>query len=637
MLASHTDSALGSMRAYAWLRDGSNRVAVGLASGKTHIVEFNGPSASIVREFTPRHSRPCLCVAASDRHLAAGLDKVRNDYSLLVWDLALSEVDTDKPLQQYGSSEVVSSVEWLTQLNPSIVVAGMGSRWLRVYDIRQSSSSAPAAVIPTKCVHGIQVDPYHPFRMSSYSTDDNEIAVWDLRRSSLPIDSQGHWDSVEVAYGGSVLATDPICVLKQSASTAIIETCFSTSRKARLASLTEDADTVRIWDLKEEYSSNFDGISTVTNYRNGPLFDVGPLTSFSYVPSHEGTMLAVSKLGQLISKTLCDPPIVKWTPNDQLLVCSRKHMSMCQESSEPTYTRDFITRAKVGYGIGSISSFTSVKQGNGVDSAWETIMRMEQQVAKGSTQLQGFDVSYWGVFPIFQMEYSLFKDDSSDEQRVSRRSTTSSSDGIASPYKIKNATAAMTYTAALNYQTSFSQTSTGHAPPFPDSNNEVIQTPQLALTVAPAILSKTRFLDGKTGANRRAALSLCGHVVNKGDLSKYIEACIIKLERMQKFAQAGMWALLHCDVPRCVRSLLASEGAFIGSSYFLYLRFATQVDCNGHFRVGRITINTVHGTVQDFERRYSKSIPGRYVLIHIVRVQLSCSSRNSQSLDGPSG
>ena len=51
-----------------------------------------GSVPNTLGEFLPRHSRPCNVVAFSPLAssnttlLAAGLDKVRNDYCLLLWD-----------------------------------------------------------------------------------------------------------------------------------------------------------------------------------------------------------------------------------------------------------------------------------------------------------------------------------------------------------------------------------------------------------------------------------------------------------------------------------------------------------------------------------------------------------------------
>jgi hypothetical protein len=65
-------------------------------------------------------------------------------------------------------------------------LVGMGSKWLRVYDLRMDSTSAPASVINTRAVYGIQADPFVPFRVASYSVDDGGmVMVWDLRKTTI--------------------------------------------------------------------------------------------------------------------------------------------------------------------------------------------------------------------------------------------------------------------------------------------------------------------------------------------------------------------------------------------------------------------------------------------------------------------
>ena len=39
------------------------------------------------------------------------------------------------PVRQFGSSESVSSVDWLKDNSPTLI-AGMSMKWIRVYDIR---------------------------------------------------------------------------------------------------------------------------------------------------------------------------------------------------------------------------------------------------------------------------------------------------------------------------------------------------------------------------------------------------------------------------------------------------------------------------------------------------------------------
>jgi hypothetical protein len=141
-------------------------------------------SQPVYPTFSVRHSRPCNVVAFSEaepRWLATGLDRVRNDYCLAIWDVeqarsamapppaasvggmsrvgeAVEELPNEslrsgdasvwppqatsqpalsdiRPIIQYGMSETVLSCAWFPR-TPTQLVAGMAHKWLRVYDIR---------------------------------------------------------------------------------------------------------------------------------------------------------------------------------------------------------------------------------------------------------------------------------------------------------------------------------------------------------------------------------------------------------------------------------------------------------------------------------------------------------------------
>ncbi|KAG0245518.1 hypothetical protein BGX31_007311 [Mortierella sp. GBA43] len=280
-IAANTDVNL--MKCFTWSPDPNymDLIAVGLTTGRTMLVRMHKsepwffdekgsdfrPDAprqvSIAQnqrtypQFSARHTRACNAVAfskGSPNLLAVGLDKVRNDYCLMVWDieqamargvesnhtpsgsiaasnrsvtgsiqtssrlgrttefaesyfdnrlsmnplslaentsttraLSASSFDhpADKPLCQYGSSEVITSCAWFTH-DPKVLAAGMGMKYIRVYDTREDQNSPSSMVISTKAVHGLCMDPFHDDRMAS-CTDDGNISIWDIRKASQPI------------------------------------------------------------------------------------------------------------------------------------------------------------------------------------------------------------------------------------------------------------------------------------------------------------------------------------------------------------------------------------------------------------------------------------------------------------------
>ncbi|KAF9138717.1 hypothetical protein BG015_002278 [Linnemannia schmuckeri] len=327
-IAVNTDVAL--MKCFTWSPDPNymDLTAVGLTTGRTLLIRMHRSEPWIFEDkgnefrpdtprqvsiaqnqrtypsFSARHSRACNVVAFSKESpnlLAVGLDKVRNDYCLMVWDIEqsmnmsrgsesnyapsgsismtnrsttgslqtsrfgrnsepsesyfdtrlsmnpLSLADTGtaralnassydqstdvRPLCQYGSSEVISSCAWFTN-EPKVLAAGMGMKYIRVYDTREDPNSPSSLVISTKAVHGLCMDPFHENRMASCS-DDGVIKIWDIRNPSQQILS---------FYTGPKTAPQ---------SSTLVRISFNPQRAGLLASLTKEATCLKVWDIQE--------------------------------------------------------------------------------------------------------------------------------------------------------------------------------------------------------------------------------------------------------------------------------------------------------------------------------------------------------------------------------------------------
>ncbi|KAF9174790.1 hypothetical protein BGX20_009785 [Mortierella sp. AD010] len=325
-IAVNTDVSL--MKCFTWSPDPNymDLTAVGLTTGKTLLIRMHRSDPWVFEEkgtefrpdtprqvsiaqnqrtypsFVARHSRACNVVAFSKgcpNLLAVGLDKVRNDYCLMVWDIersiskdkgsessytpsgpimapsnrsitgslqtsrfgrtaeiaesyfdsrlsmnplslaentstarALSASSFDsssntQALYQYGSSEVISSCAWFTH-EPRVLAAGMGMKYIRVYDTREDPNSPSSIVTSTKAVHGLCMDPFNQNRMAS-CTDDGNISIWDIRKPTQPILS---FDAGPQKY-------------------ALVRIQFNPQRSGIIASLTKEASCLKIWDIQE--------------------------------------------------------------------------------------------------------------------------------------------------------------------------------------------------------------------------------------------------------------------------------------------------------------------------------------------------------------------------------------------------
>jgi hypothetical protein len=228
----------------------------------------SGPTVSL----SVRNSRACNALAfsyADPNYLAVGLDKVRGDPSLVIWDiisaspsLSLSSASitdellpagmsplpsrpqpqipraenhprTDpRILQQHAPTEIVSSLTFLPS-STHMLLAGISHRWLRLFDLRTAS---PYMINVASKVLGIATDPFDPHRIACFG--DSAITVWDARKLAQPIlmfsERDATADGARIRTGSSYINIE-----------------FSSTRRGCLASLERDSGHVRFWDLAE--------------------------------------------------------------------------------------------------------------------------------------------------------------------------------------------------------------------------------------------------------------------------------------------------------------------------------------------------------------------------------------------------
>lgn len=225
----------------------------------------SGPTVSL----SVRNSRTCNSVAFSSQDtnlLAAGLDKVRGDCSLLIWDittaiplLALDPTNSSQDLalpanaartqtsiprmvesnprhdprilQQYAPQEIVSCLTFLPKAS-HLVLAGISYRWFRLFDLR---SQAPNVLSVPGKIQAIATDPFDQHRAASIG--DNNVSIWDTRRLTSPL-----------MFSERDAAADNA---KLRAGTVFSTIEFSSTRRGCLATLEKDSSYVRFWDLMD--------------------------------------------------------------------------------------------------------------------------------------------------------------------------------------------------------------------------------------------------------------------------------------------------------------------------------------------------------------------------------------------------
>lgn len=136
-----THNKVPSFRAFDWSPVDESLIAVGQSSGDATILRLGGNASPETYSFPIRSQRYCNAVAFSTHGLlASGLDRVRNDFCLNIWDvnqrLAMKgNKGFSEPLRKLASSEPITSIKFFRD-QPDTLVAGVKGQFVRVYDLR---------------------------------------------------------------------------------------------------------------------------------------------------------------------------------------------------------------------------------------------------------------------------------------------------------------------------------------------------------------------------------------------------------------------------------------------------------------------------------------------------------------------
>jgi len=139
VLSTLTDVPL--FRAFDWSSSNENLIAVGQSSGEATVLRLDADSKESL-SFPVRNQRYCNAVAFSTHGLlASGLDRVRNDFCLTLWDVnqRLGAAGRSKgfpePLRKLASSEPITSIKFFRD-QPDTLVTGVKGQFVRIYDLR---------------------------------------------------------------------------------------------------------------------------------------------------------------------------------------------------------------------------------------------------------------------------------------------------------------------------------------------------------------------------------------------------------------------------------------------------------------------------------------------------------------------
>ncbi|KAI0481605.1 hypothetical protein F4859DRAFT_426311 [Xylaria cf. heliscus] len=192
---------------YDWSPGYPGLVAIGTASGTINILNLNDTTNHYLEQRL-KFTRFCQAIAFNTGTLlAVGLERVRNDQCLQVWDiqrLAESKPNASWPsldgsilgdaVYRFEPSTTVSSTRFFED-SPQTLVVGIRNQGIRIYDLRDPNG----AVInyQTKCNNNLAIDYADSNYFASSSLDRPGIVIWDRRATARHSSSPSYLDAVD--------------------------------------------------------------------------------------------------------------------------------------------------------------------------------------------------------------------------------------------------------------------------------------------------------------------------------------------------------------------------------------------------------------------------------------------------------
>ncbi|CAL8337121.1 unnamed protein product [Gadus morhua 'NCC'] len=349
LLAINSDTPY--MKCVAWYpkHEPECLLAVGQANGRVVLTSLGQSHNSkckelMGKEFIPKHARQCNTLAWNPHDsnwLAAGLDKHRADFSVLIWDISrqsspdasvaaekirLSAVDVDsgsvvtKPLYELGQNDACLSLCWLPR-DQKLLLAGM-HRNLAIFDLRNTSQKT---FVNTKAIQGVTVDPHFHDRVASFF--EGQVAIWDLRKFEKPV---------------LTLTEQPKPLTKVA---------WCPTRTGLLATLTRDSNVIRLYDMQHTPTPIGDETEPTVIERSVRPCD-SQLGSFAWHPSAQNRMVVVSAANRVMTDfTVFERISLAWSSSADLTWACGRHLYDCTEDgagegAESAIEKDIATKMR---------------------------------------------------------------------------------------------------------------------------------------------------------------------------------------------------------------------------------------------------------------------------------------------------
>ena len=282
-----TQNKAPGFRAFDWAPHDETLVAVGSWSGEMTILHIDDSLPNI--SLPAKRQRLCNAVSFSRTGLlAAGLEGIRNDFSLNLWDINQrlpfvmslgSGVSRSyvEPYRKFASSEAISSIKFFSG-QPEVFVAGIKSKGIRIYDLRENNGN-PSLLFKTDAVFNIAIDPLDEnYFACAGLPDERSIQIWDCR-SGVPAmtgptsDTSSQAERPVLEYK-NVFGTPKSAPRKSDGSGVMVSTIWSLryckGKSGCLGALASTGD-FKIFETKNGYSSGGEEHTAAVQLDNGSL------------------------------------------------------------------------------------------------------------------------------------------------------------------------------------------------------------------------------------------------------------------------------------------------------------------------------------------------------------------------------
>lgn len=257
-----THHKVPAFRAFDWSPQDEAIVAVGQWSGEATVLRIDDQSQSL--SLPIKHQRLCNAVTFSRAGLlATGLERVRNDFCLNVWDISqrpLTKSSTSSsgrlsmdPVRKLASSEAITSIKFFPS-QPDVLVCGVKGASVRIYDTRDHTGNW-SFQSQTTCVHNIAIDPLDEnYFASAGPLKDTTIHIFDRRSSPSSTAANLGTGSAQFAQQGPILEFKRAFeAVGSSVQANIWSLRYCKGQSGCLAALASTGD-YKIFETKKEYT-----------------------------------------------------------------------------------------------------------------------------------------------------------------------------------------------------------------------------------------------------------------------------------------------------------------------------------------------------------------------------------------------